>query len=134
MPRHCLVHEMEGMRCKLCGKTARSIALDNQRKLAMSRPKEKPIPSIWKFDLKHRNGRTSIPMPRDAELLSVQMQSDKLCLWACIPNVDATPQTRNFLIIGTGLPIVLDASETKHYIGTAQEGFNVSHVFEITRD
>lgn len=69
-----------------------------------------------------------ISMPEKAEILTVQIQSETICLWAkCNPN--GPYETRKFCIIGTGNPM---PDNNLKYIGTVQmaDGRLVWHVFE----
>ena len=84
--------------------------------------------SIWKFPLETED-TTTIIMPENAEILTVQVQRDIVCLWALVdPNASREPRT--IQIIGTGHPI--DGKVNRKYIGTYQlmEGALVFHVFE----
>lgn len=68
-------------------------------------------------------------MPRDAEILCVQMQQEDVCLWAEVVPERAKVK-RRFEIFGTGHPI--DPNIDKKYLGTVQllAGGLVLHVFE----
>lgn len=83
--------------------------------------------TIYKYplELEHLQGVT---MPKDATILTVQVQRGVLCLWALV-NPEAPPQLREIEIFGTGLPI---QEWTRSYIGTVQmqEGMLAWHVFE----
>ena len=83
---------------------------------------------IWKWELKITDLQT-VDMPRDAKIMSVQMQSGKLCLWAMCWPINPT-RPRNIAIYGTGNPVPNDPGE---YIGTAQQhdGALVWHVFDL---
>ncbi len=70
-------------------------------------------------------------MPIGAELLTVQIQGGKPCLWAMVdPAKDQSE--RHIEIFGTGNPIEESILERK-YIGTYQlhGGSLVFHVFEL---
>lgn len=76
-------------------------------------------------------GEQAIQMPKGAEILCVQAQGGRLCLWALVgPAV--TNDERLIVVYGTGRPVVHDACK-RRYIGTAQmdDGSLVWHVFEI---
>ena len=88
--------------------------------------------TIWKFPFKFPLGRFEIEMPKDAEILSVQVQRDVPCIWAkVIPENEKN--TRRFRIIGTGHPFREDKKLS--YIGTFQQidDFFVWHLFEELR-
>lgn len=82
--------------------------------------------TIWKWKLEPF---TTIQMPKDARILTVQVQYGKPCLWAL---VDPTKElcSRNFQVYPTGgnLP-----DKPGEYIGTLQmhEGNLIFHVYEI---
>lgn len=86
---------------------------------------------IWKFKLDELRG---IQIPKDSEILSVQLQNDTFYIWALVdPEQDL--ELRNFILIPTGAK--MDVEEAK-YITTIQirmEIFNhynhVYHLFEI---
>lgn len=71
----------------------------------------------------------SIEMPVRSEILCVQMQLDKPCIWAKV-ETDEPSDVKTIRIYGTGHPI----DEDGQYIGTFQlqsEGL-VFHVFDNT--
>lgn len=80
--------------------------------------------TIYKYELEITD-RQEVRMSRTAEFLSVQMQGDKLCLWAMVRPNDAQASFE-ILIFGTGhtLPVPYG-----RYIGTVQQGQFVWHVF-----
>lgn len=84
---------------------------------------------IYKYQLEVKDNLT-IELPIGAEILTVQSQRDKPCIWALVDN-DAIKENRKFKIIGTGNPIE-NLSNSK-YIGTFQlyGGSLVFHLFEI---
>jgi hypothetical protein len=80
--------------------------------------------AIWKFQLTAMD----VPMPFDAEICTFQYQAGVPCIWAIVdPDVMST--TRRFRIFGTGHE--LPAAEECYYVGTAQEGQFVWHLFEL---
>ena len=85
---------------------------------------------IWKFELLLLfSKRQSILIPHQAEILSVQVQNQKLCIWArVIP--EAPKATRTFTIFATGQTIPRDFLGT--FLETVQtnDGALVWHVFE----
>lgn len=85
--------------------------------------------TIWKFKLTQDVG--IIPMPKGAQVLSVQWQVESVQIWALVdtaqPYID-----RHFVAIGTGNMIELDTNLLK-FIGTVQipgTGL-VFHFFEM---
>lgn len=68
-------------------------------------------------------------LPQGAELLDVQNQNERLCLWV-LAEPDAEKECRHFRIVGTGNPIP-DAHKLT-FVGTVQmkNGALVWHVFE----
>ena len=72
-------------------------------------------------------------MPKDAEILTVQTQNGKPCLWALV-DPKAETEIRVIEIFGTGHPVLSDMGTSRKYISTfqMQEGRLVFHVFEYT--
>jgi hypothetical protein len=71
-----------------------------------------------------------VELPLGAEILTVQMQGDRLCLWAMINTLpEAIKKNRRIEIIGTGNPV--PTGDLK-YISTFQmmDGGLIFHVFE----
>jgi len=89
---------------------------------------------IWKFPLS-ANTTQGVSMPKDAEILSVQVNRGVICLWAlCDP--DAEVEDRAFAVFGTGhrySDVIFDKFADR-YIGTVQMGSGVLvwHVLEAT--
>lgn len=84
---------------------------------------------IWKFPLAEAD-RQTVMIPRQAELLCVQVQRDTPCLWArCDSARDSV--VIEIAIIGTGSPIRTDDRLT--YVDTFQmrDGHLVWHVFVV---
>lgn len=81
---------------------------------------------IWKYELKAV--LNDLHMPVGAEILSVQVQRDIICLWAKV-NIDAPKAYRTFELIGTGHPM---SEGPATYIDTVQlaEGYLAFHIFE----
>jgi hypothetical protein len=84
--------------------------------------------TIHKFALPDTVGEYEVTMPRNADILCVQMQRGYPYLWALVD--DAAPEEkRHVAVIGTGweLPAGIGRSE---YLGTYQvDGGFVWHVF-----
>ncbi|TFH10743.1 MAG: hypothetical protein E4H07_04955 [Nitrosomonadales bacterium] len=82
--------------------------------------------TILKFPLEFTEEQT-ILVPKDATFLSVQMQKDKLCLWAeCVVNSDL--EKRTVEILGTSHIFEFAA---RKYISTVQDGIFVWHIYEL---
>lgn len=88
--------------------------------------------TIWKFELETTDNQ-EIKMPVGAEILTVQVQGETLCLWALV-DPSAEKETRHFEMIGTGHPINYNTGVSRVYIGSYQllGGELVFHVFEPT--
>ena len=87
--------------------------------------------SIWKYEFKVTDS-FSIDMPKDAEVLCVQVQGNRPVMWAVVDPKEPT-EPRKFRVHGTGHPILTDKI---NYIGTIQEagGSLIWHVFESEED
>lgn len=74
--------------------------------------------------------RQTLQLPKNAAILTVQMQGERPQLWARI-DTDAELETRVIHIYGTGHSMPKDAGQ---YIATFQchEGSLVFHVFDAT--
>lgn len=84
---------------------------------------------IWKFEITSKY--TVIEMPNDAEILTVQTQNEKPCIWALVNPKNET-ETRFFETYGTGHEIECDMGVKRKYINTFQlnGGVLVFHLFE----
>lgn len=84
--------------------------------------------TIWKYTLEVVDSQT-VEMPRDAKILSAQMQNGKLCLWAFV-NTESPHNERDIVIFGTGHKMPEDCAMS--HIGTIQTtgGYLVWHIFE----
>lgn len=83
---------------------------------------------VWKYQLLHEEDQ-HIDMPGDAQILCVQLQGDRLCLWVLV-DPKAKPRTRTISVIGTGQSVEWRPRE---YIDTVQPANGlVYHVFELT--
>lgn len=89
---------------------------------------------IYKYPIKVRDKQT-ISLPAMHTILSAQFQDSQLCVWAEVqhevPPNDMVEVT--IRIYGTGQIITLDA-RYRNFIGTAQRGGRVWHVFEQTSE
>ena len=86
--------------------------------------------TIYKYPLEP--GRTEIPMPLGAQVLTVQMQNGTPCLWAKVGQEPRPAGLRIFDVYGTGHTMPDDPRLI--YVGTFQMdgGALVWHVFEST--
>jgi hypothetical protein len=88
--------------------------------------------TIWKFPLAIEP-RQVLLMPGGARVLHVGVQANAmnnvLCLWALVDQTIPT-SPRHFDIFGTGHEIPPADAGGRRYIGTAQMGQYVWHVFE----
>ena len=81
---------------------------------------------IYKYELQITDEQT-VEMPRGARLLSVQMQRERLMLWAVV-NTNEPIRSRVIRIHGTG--IAISPEHNYAFIGTVQDGPFVWHVFD----
>lgn len=83
--------------------------------------------AIWKYSLGMTDKQT-IEMPAGAEILCVQEQLKRPCVWAAVEST-APMESRTFFIVGTGHEL---PDFNAKYIGTWQEqnGYLVWHLFE----
>ena len=82
--------------------------------------------AVWKFEIPI-NDEFEIQMPRNAELLHVEVQNDKGFLWARVAPERHNEQ-RKFYLRGTGHPVDMDCE----YVGSfmLRNGALVFHLFE----
>ena len=87
---------------------------------------------IYKYPLKVEDYQV-ITMPKGAQILTVQAQRERPCIWALV-DTDNDPEKRYFRIAKTGHPIRLK-EKLLRYIGTFQliGSDLVFHVFEIEK-
>lgn len=84
--------------------------------------------TIWKYSLPIQGEDHVLGMPRDAEVLCLQMQADVPALWVRVDPA-APAQWRRFRWLGTGH----DATGTGRYVGTVQDpDVLVFHLFEMS--
>lgn len=89
---------------------------------------------IWKFPLPPYDERGMVTyrpvvdMPRDARILTLQLQDEEPTLWAVV-DPQAPCEPRRFVIVGTGHPVPEDVGP---YVGTWQWPALVFHLFEAT--
>ncbi len=84
--------------------------------------------TIYKYQM-NADDVIVVEIPKDAKILTVQMQGETPCIWAAV-NPDARKVERRFRMYGTGHPI--DENLTLEYIDTFQMhgGMLVFHLFE----
>ena len=85
--------------------------------------------TIFKYTLDVKDTQ-AIEMPKDAKILTVQIQHGHVRLWVLTNKLESKLETRNIAIYGTGNPIPENCGE---YIATFQlhDGDLVFHVFEV---
>ena len=81
---------------------------------------------VWKYEFQPSHSTVSVKIPKGAKSLSVQTQGGTVCLWMLV-DPDIERESREFACIGTGW----DVPERAHYLGTAQQGPFVWHLFEV---
>lgn len=86
---------------------------------------------IWKYTLQTTD-RQTVSMPAGARMLSVQVQHDRMCLWALVNDMTQKRVTRYIAIVETGEPF--PEGVFLNFIGTCQfdGGELVYHVFEVS--
>lgn len=75
--------------------------------------------TIWKFELAIDN-KNIISMPKGAEILSVQLQNNKPCIWALVNPDEPDKEERHFEMFGTGHPVPCDMGVDRKFLGTLQ--------------
>lgn len=86
---------------------------------------------IWKYKLSMQRGAKTIPMPKGAKILTVQVQEGEPHIWALVDPGEAD-RPRFLEIFGTGHAIEEIPNTRLDYIGTFQfsSGVFVFHLFE----
>ena len=90
--------------------------------------------TIWKFTLSVQD-KQEIEMPKDAIILTAQIQKDELQLWAAVDTDISIPTEIRYIgICGTGNPIP-NPNNMNKYISTFQlyNGALIFHVFELIK-
>lgn len=84
--------------------------------------------SVWKYELRMTDAQT-VGMPESAQLLSVDIQNGKLCLWALVAVDFKARVNRKIIIHGTGHPV---SDSIGAFVGTVlmDSGALVFHVFD----
>lgn len=85
--------------------------------------------TVYKFPLETTDLQ-SVEMPIGAEILTIQTQNERACIWALV-DVEQPLEKRHFEMFGTGHPVPANAE--RKYIGTFQMsgGRLVFHCFEL---
>ena len=85
--------------------------------------------TIWKFVLPVEDF-VGFEMPRGAQILTVQVQNNQICMWALV-DPTAPKDRRHFQVVGTGHPF--KNWQQCNYIGSVQmlQGELVFHVYEM---
>lgn len=96
--------------------------------------------AVWKFELPmvveggvaKWEKRFTIKMPASADILTVQVQGGKPCIWAKV-DPENIPQDQGFMLIGTGHPLPQMPTDLVNYVGTFQleSGGLVFHLFRF---
>ena len=83
--------------------------------------------TIYKYKLEP--GYTELNLPKNAEILMVNVQNDKAFIWAEVDK-DAEEELRHFVVAGTGHAL---PTNKKQHIGSflMDEGMFVFHAFEL---
>jgi len=83
--------------------------------------------TIYKYPVDNL-GNITLLLPQNAEILTVQSQGERLCIWAIV-DTEVLVSLRKFCVRATGQP--LDGKEGA-YIGTFQllGGEFIGHLFE----
>jgi len=86
--------------------------------------------AIYKYVSPMRSGGVSHTMPVDAEVVSVGLQGDQLCIWAQIDLEQDLKEGRSFSVVGTGQGFTLVPTK---YHGRVTDGPYEWHVLEYKR-
>lgn len=84
--------------------------------------------AIWKYEFEVTDIVQAYDIPQGYSIVHVEAQGRHVCMWVDV-NVEREKTERTFQIFGTGHPVPDDAA----YIGTAQIGSFVWHLFEVIR-
>ena len=82
--------------------------------------------TIYKYH--YENGK--VVMPKNAKILSVQMQENQVTFWALIDTDQKETEIRNIKMYGTG--DVVEELDGYNHLGTIQDCSFVWHFFEKT--
>lgn len=86
---------------------------------------------IYKYQLAY--GKNSVGMPKGAEILTAQLQDDKIMLWALCDHDVQTMEERVFEVLFTGQPFNESSVLRRKYISTVMttSGAIVYHIFAM---
>ncbi len=89
--------------------------------------------AIYKYQLEVTDLQ-NILLPKGAEILTIQAQFEKPCLWALVDPNENSNVSVGIEIFGTGPPVGYDMGVDRKYISTFQlkGGALVFHAFEYT--
>lgn len=82
---------------------------------------------IFKYTLQAETEQV-VRMPSNAQILSAQIQNNKICIWALLFDTEAEPKDRRIFIFGTGHEI--NPCIAIEFIDTVQINGLVFHIFE----
>lgn len=86
---------------------------------------------IFKYEVSIGD-RQPAPWPSEGEVLSIQMQGEKICAWVAIDPDLADASGYNLHVYGTGHPI--EDRSSLIYLATVQDGSFVWHIFREARN
>jgi len=87
--------------------------------------------SVWKFPIGIQRMIQEIEVPKDAKILTVQVQNNGMpCIWAEV-ETENKPEYRLIAVFGTGNELFSGADGKLVYIGTIQIYDEVFHVYEV---
>ena len=81
---------------------------------------------IFKYPLEKLDTDQRVDMPQGAKVRHTGMQNGRITIWADV-NADQAPETRRFIVRGTGH----DIREGAEFVGTVMDGPFVWHLFEM---
>ena len=84
--------------------------------------------TMFKYPLAGWITNHKVEMPKGARIRHVGIQQNQVTMWAEV-DPDEAPETRNFVIRGTGQEI----GEMEVYLGTVCARLYVWHLFEMSR-
>lgn len=87
---------------------------------------------IFKWELSQEKTIKEISMPEGAQILSMQLQRQRLCVWALCDETTKKTTLVEITCYGTGSPIPRNPWHDV-YIDTIQFGDEVYHYFETNR-
>lgn len=87
---------------------------------------------VFKYELSYQTDLINVELPIGAEVLTIDTQKNKLCLWVSVDPDELVMEIRQFRIAGTGHSIY---EEPLKYINTIQiyDGDIILHLFEVLK-